>query len=276
MTSVASSILAGLLAAGVVAAGSGLARRMAHRQTGQPRSTPGTGSLWRDARGSATLEFTLVLPVLLVILLALVQVSLLLGANLFVHQAAFAATRAAVVQVPRDDRGAGGLGPNVYVQGGGPKYEAIRAAAVWTVVPVRGRLESSALSTDRFVDTLHQLYGRYGEASPNWIDRLAADRLRYADAHTDITVMETRVRSERDLRLDPLPEGAVHTFGPRDPVTVRVTHRLALTVPYINALFGDGRHDDGTVYTTVSAHYTLTNEGVDRALPPTPELPREP
>ena len=68
-----------------------------------------------------------------------------------------------------------------------------------------------------------------------------------------------------------------HRFTAKDPITARVTHDLALTVPLAGYVFADGRLDGpGGFYTTVSAHYTLTNEGIDDQLPPLPALPRMP
>jgi hypothetical protein len=48
-------------------------------------------------------------------------------------------------------------------------------------------------------------------------------------------------------------------------------------VPYISAIFADGRLDTsrgGNRYSLVAAQYTLTNEGIVDWLPPPPGLPR--
>ena len=46
--------------------------------------------------GTATLEFCMVIPIVLFLILLLVQSTLLMVGNQFVHYAAFAATRSAV------------------------------------------------------------------------------------------------------------------------------------------------------------------------------------
>ena len=95
-----------------------------------------------------------------------------------------------------------------------------------------------------------------------------------------ISVMSTTTTSDNRVIFTDLPgDGSTYTFGPRDPVTVRVTHRLHLAIPYVNALFSDGVLDasQGTGrYALVTAQSTLTNEGVYDDLPPKPDVPRAP
>src|SRR5690606_37869617 len=56
----------------------------------------------RFQAGTATMEFALVFPIFLFFILTLVQTSLLMVGNLYVHYAAFASVRSAIVQVPRN------------------------------------------------------------------------------------------------------------------------------------------------------------------------------
>jgi len=217
----------------------------------------------------------MVFPIVMFLVLILVQVTLLMVGNQFVHYAAFAATRSAIVYIPADYSD-DGEGPDVIQPGeGSAKFDAIRASAYLALVPVSGRLDkNSEVTTDAFVAALHDYFASYSQDSPRWVDSLAADRLRYAAANTTVEVMETVV-SDQEVDTFPIAPGEHFTFGPRDAITVRVEHRLNLSVPYVRGIFADGEHPDGRgKYTEVSAQYTLTNEGVSPDLPGPPDLPR--
>lgn len=248
------------------------------RTTGRSPLT-GRRSLWRDDHATATIEFTMVFPILLFLMMLLTQSSLLMGARLVVNHAAFAATRSAVVVIPTNhiDR----LEPYNTVQGYADSYKTkrIRQVATLALLPVAGKMEESfgdTINPQPLVDGLTRYYQAYNREAPFWIERYMPDRLRYAAANTSVTILRTRVQNET-LELEPIV--GEHTFGPRDPITVRVTHRMNLAVPYVGMLFADGRHaasEGGTLYTNITSQCTLTNEGVVNALPPTPELDRIP
>jgi hypothetical protein len=73
------------------------------------------------------------------------------------------------------------------------------------------------------------------------------------------------------MEFNDLPEGGPYTFGPKDPISVRVEHKLALDVPVAKLVFADAGGD----WVLVTARYTLTNEGVPTDLPPAPTIPRQ-
>lgn len=220
----------------------------------------------------------MVFPIVLFLCLVLVQSTLLMVGNQFVHYAAFAATRSAIVYIPQDYGLAGEPRNTIVPAAGNAKFDAIRAAAYLAVVPVCGKLENSPedLRTDEYVSGLNDYFASYGQDAPRWVQTLAADRLRYAAANTDVNVLYTLVTRGEVEYFDTEDEpGGQYTFGPRDAVTVRIEHRLNLSVPYVRALFADGEHGEGRgSYALVTAQYTLTNEGVDPSLPPKPELER--
>jgi hypothetical protein len=260
--------VAAVAMAGVVLLG----RALMHLRGGRGRL-----AATREA-GTATVEFALVFPIVLFLMLTLIQTTLLMAGNLFVHYSAFAATRSAITQIPRDLRGLGGEGPNAVIAVGSAKLEAIRRSAYFAVVPACGRLESAGIATDDFVGGLRRYFASSGQAVPRWVDTLAADRLRYAAANTTVQLLETLVVLGH-VQFNELPAREEFVFGPKDPVTVRVRHRLNLSIPYARALFADGRHDTAVgrgAYADVTAQFTLTNEGFDPALPPPPPLPRDP
>ena len=227
-----------------------------------------------DSDGTATIEFTLVMPILIFFMLLLAQVTFAMAGNIFINYSAFAATRTAIVQIPADYADDG---PNHYsAYEGHTKHELIRRAALVSLVPVAGREPSSEASNEatQFVDGLSAFYQAYGRGGPNWIDSLAADRFRYAYDNTAITVYRAQEVEDHTWEFEPIE--TTHPFDGRDPITVRVTHRLNLGVPYVGRLFNSEPNPESPGrYTLVSAQFTLTNEGKRDELPPQPNVPRQ-
>ena len=233
--------------------------------------------------GVATIEFALLTPILLFVGLALTQTTLLMGGNLFVHYAAFAAARSAIVQVPAERPGEP---PNTYVADpAGLKHRAIRRSAVLALVPVAGRGEEAAggLMTDRIVRGFASFYEGYGRTPPPWIEGQLAQRLRYAAEHTSIQLLDPRTNNgEWFDRFQMIGDGEIVRFGLRDPIGVRVTHRLNLPVPYVNRVFADGTHGGGEGeggagrYMNITARMVLQNAGLRDDMPPRPRLWRIP
>ena len=236
--------------------------------------------LLTDRGGTATIEFALMLPLLMYMLLLLAQSMLLTGGNIFVHYAAFAAARSAIVQIPSEteDDGANALTHAA----GFDKYDSIHRAAAYALVPVAGRADSADTTQlgDAFVLGLQQLHREQELTEPNWIESFAARRLAYAMEQTQVQVLLTSVETkggERRVVLEELIDGESHTFGAKDPITVRVRHLFNLPVPYANLIFADGQIDNSpSRYTRISAASTLTNEGTLDWLPPAPEIERVP
>ena len=225
-----------------------------------------------QTRGTATIEFALVIPVMLFLILLLAQTTFVMAGNLFVHYAAFAATRSAVVYIPADHGPY--EPPNVLDDApGSPKFDAIRSAAVFALAPIAGAMPSGSAPSQAVTEAIDQYYQAYGRNPPRWVETLIADRLRYANdqLRTRVTVMHTFVDVDgRVTHADTTEAGPV--FGPTEPISVRVEHQLNLSVPIVWVLFADDL-DDGR-YSVVTARYTMINKGVLDALPPTPLLPR--
>ena len=224
-------------------------------------------------QGSTTLEFVLIIPMLLFCALTLAQTTLVMGGNIFVHYAAFAATRRAITTVPMVDVNSPNSESRNYVLlPDGWKAEYIRQAAVFALLPVAGRLQDSPTSTSQaLVEGFRSYYTALNQTPPKWIDGFLAQRLAYANAHTSITLSRAVTQSETDLQWIELKEG-FHQFGPREPITVQVEHQLHLAVPYVWPMFADSTD---AKHTLVKAFYTLNNEGIDTELPPSPRQPMD-
>lgn len=233
-----------------------------------------------DNRGTVTIELALVLPLLLFLSLLLVQTMLLMAANHFVRYAAYTAARVAVVQIPQDATGGGGLGPNrLMTDRDDPKFNAVRRAAVFALWPISGRVTDGMSPDAEFASSLQRYYESFGRNAPNWVERLADDKLRYAEANTRLNLMHVDVRHAREVRFEEMAAEQYYHFGTKAPVTARVEHDFGLTVPIMAALFAEGRLDpqrSGAYYTRIAAHCTLNNEGIPDTLPTPPTLPRIP
>ncbi|MCC6682587.1 MAG: pilus assembly protein [Phycisphaeraceae bacterium] len=234
----------------------------------------------RSNQGMATIEFALVMPVVLFLMLVLIQTMLLMAGQLFVHYAAYAATRAAIVQIPLDLSQRGEPINVISIGSSSGKFGAIERAAVLAVMPVCGRDDASGGSQvdgEEFASALRQHYEMLGETTPRWVDTLAAERYCYAAEHTRIDLIELITDADGSSVQMRTLTGGTHSFGMKDPVAVRVEHRFNLSVPYVRAIFADAKmptkHGE-TAYTNITALQMLTLEGVDPAMPMEPTLPR--
>jgi hypothetical protein len=224
--------------------------------------------------GSATVEFTLVFPIVMFLVLLLVQTTWAMVGNLYVHYAAFNATRSAIVYIPWHAPNVGEPHNTIRI-GGGKKHDTIKRAAAFSLIPVAGDSESAEVDDQAVVDGLKAYYQKSGPDTPGWVASQAAGRVRYAMQHTEIELMRTNTNGQR-ATFDPIDDGRAE-FGSREPITIQVKHDLNLAVPYVSVIFADGQHntaDGETGYSSITARYTLTNEGVSDALPEKPELPR--
>ena len=219
-------------------------------------------SLWRIGRrarpagtdGTAMIEFALVLPVLLGLVLMMIQVSMLLGGNLCVHYAAYAAARAAVVQVPMNLSPPGGEPANVvWPEGASAKLDRITDAAVWAVMPVsNGRRGGDEADATTLISGLERFFDDYGQARPAWLDERLARKFHYARDHTYV-------------KLEAPLSGTA--YGPHEDLKIVVEHDLHLAVPLAAKVFAslsgvDGvTLGDGEYAVRVKAYCMLTNEG---------------
>jgi hypothetical protein len=249
----------------------GKPQRIARQANGQ---TSSLAALLKDDRGTTSIEFALVFPMLLFFSLLLTQTMMLMAGNMYTHYSAFIATRQAIMEIPRDAIDDGGLEANIYTEGG-DKHEAIRKAAYLALLPIAGQ-EGSGSGQGRDVESaIERFYDMYDRDAPAWVESMVAAKVSYAERHTTIEVLETRIIDQDTVEFDSLP-GGDYRFGARDPITVRVMHKINLGVPIVSRIFSDGEHDGKGPgrYTQVAARFTLTNEGVPVPLPEKPDIDR--
>lgn len=216
------------------------------------------GQRWRRVMvggegGAAIVEFALILPILLLLVLLMAQSSLLMSGNLCVHYSAFCAARSAIVNVPAS---LSADEPVNYVaeEGGSAKLQRIRQAAIWTLMPVScgSRLYPAAQASELQAG-LANFFRAYGKEPPIWIMRQLPHRIQYATDYTDVRLKEAR-------------SGAL--YAENEDLVVYVDHVLHLSVPYISRIFSmgeDGRELDfspGQYGLLIRATSRLPNEGV--------------
>ncbi len=224
-------------------------------------------AMWRLARqpsqaaenaeaGSAAVEFALLFPIALTIVLIMVQATLLLAGNLVVHHAGYAAARAAIVWVPESvsyDE------PRNVVSdpASSEKLMRIRAAAVYKVLPVSASrslgVGGAGPTAAALQDGLRRFYELYDEPVPGWIENHLPAKYEYAWNNTDVAIYPPEDGEE---------------YGDAEDLRVRTRHTLYLSVPYarhVFAAFGAAREisADGAIGSDVEVTYTLTNQGVD-------------
>lgn len=237
-----------------------------------------------DDGGVAMVEFVLVTPILLLVTLLLLQTMLVFTGLFYVQHAAFAAARSAIVQIPMASTEPQN---EIYLDLGSDKFEAIQAAAVFAVMPVSGREDGASVVAGEVAAGVAEVFAAQGESAPPWVDRLLAERLTYAINHTEVTL--ERVTPSNDAQsVDFEAVEGYATFSPKEAIAARVRHEFALSIPLASRVFSaigisgtynpasrnsDNPAPPGT-WTLIESRAILTNEGIDRRLPPAPEVPR--
>lgn len=235
-----------------------------------------------DDSGVAMIEFVLVTPILLIVTLLLIQTMLVFTGLFYVQYAAFAAVRSAIVQIP-----AVSTEPSneLVSSDSSDKYQAIRSAAVFAVLPVSGREGGSSVASSELVSGIGEVFSAQGRSQPAWVDGMLGERLNYADNHTEITI--ERVSGENEAVVFS-PVESYATFSPKEAIAVRVRHEFALSIPLASRVFS-AVGESGTYspasrdsespgppgqWTLIESRAILTNEGIDRRLPEAPDVPR--
>lgn len=206
--------------------------------------------------GSAILEFAMVLPIALMIVLIMTQASLLMGGSICVNYAAFAAARNAIVTVPlnlNDTEPHNVVLADINNSG---KLRRIQQAAAGAIMPVAcsSRL-APAGDLSLFQAGLKQFFGAYNQATPGWVNDDLGIRYKYALDYTTIT-------------LNPPADAQKNVYADNEDIRVIVDHTFYLAVPYAAYIFAHlgtdgvdlpfGNKEYGTKIRSASS---LTNEG---------------
>lgn len=224
-----------------------------------------SGARWRpsalkqlhadEAGAVQSLSFVLTLPVFMMVMMLIVQVSQIMIATVVVHYAAFAATRAAIVWIPADvgtlDEGHNRIstfyadptatipGPGVTytISPGGPKYERIRMAAVLACMAVSPSRDTGHTVPQQLADELATMNSVYealapeSAANPKIAERLH-NKLAYSVANTRVDVTFLHKEREPPIARWNIPhdreEFYYNEVGWQDPIQVSVTHDLCL------------------------------------------------
>jgi hypothetical protein len=210
----------------------------------------------RSQDGGAIVEFAMVLPIAVGLVLLLAQSSFLMVGHLCVQYSAYCAARAAIVAIPDDLAQYGGEAQN-YVDpdpNNSIKQGRILRAAVWAVMPVScGIAEQSEASKPELVNGIGDFFTSYGEPTPRWVETKLQRKWQYAMDHTFVELA---------------PPIAGDVYGEAEDIQVSVAHTFYLSVPIARTIFAaldDGVELDignGEYGLRMQATCTLTNEGV--------------
>ena len=217
-----------------------------------------------DQCGSVqSLSFVLVLPLVVMIVLFIVQVSQLMIGTIIVHYAAYATARAAAVWIPaRLSTGEGAncissyyvdpnakdqtmpslLGPTKgglwhVIQSGSAKYDKITQAAVMACMPICPSRDVGAKLSSQGQTMAESLASAYSVSSPSSKNNAAIpgrieNKLAYAMAHTTVEMKFFHKNSEPPLMThylnDDIGEFYGNEIGWQDQIAVTVRHDFAL------------------------------------------------
>ena len=223
--------------------------------------------LHRDEAGSVqSLSFVLTLPVFIMIILMIVQVSQLMIGIVVVHYAAFAAARSAAVWIPAAmpapegpccissygvdpdapdqispeldptaaNYGPGSGGLTYIIEPGSEKFNKIASAAILACVPISPsrNLGLQAPAATQMATVLKAAYARLCPSSNAAIGPRLDHKLAYAIANTDVQIRFFHKNQEPPLETyylpDDLGEFYFNEVGWQDMITVTVNYQFPL------------------------------------------------
>ena len=210
----------------------------------------------RSEEGGAIIEFALVLPFAMALVLLLAQSSFLMVGHLCVQYSAYCAARTAIVAIPDDLARFGGEAQN-YVEidpDASSKQRRILRSAAWAVMPIScSTRDQQKAERPELVEGLEDFFTAYGVSSPGWVRAHLERKWQYAMDHTFV-------------ELAPPVSGDL--YGEAEDIQVSVRHTFYLSVPVARKIFAaldDGVELDigvGEYGLIMRATCVLTNEGV--------------
>lgn len=212
-------------------------------------------------QGTSAVQFILVFPILLILLLTILQIALIVQAKFVVNYAAFCAVRSAIVTIPARVTSDRILEEHNVINVNNPespKVKIIQRAAALPIVGISPKWSpgivartGSSLDASALLPLANLVLFVPGQ---NYLTQLLS-RAPYA---YDRKNTEVQISSS----------GGSFTDG--SAITVKVTHRYFLTVPFADRLFGTS-YFGGSIfainssrYAEINEQYTLFNEGEPR------------
>jgi hypothetical protein len=225
--------------------------------------------LHADNAGSVqSLSFVLTVPVFVLFLMFIVQVSQLMIGTMVVHYAAFAAVRAAIVWIPADfglyslepancistferreppdaNPDAQAVGELYGIRPESLKWQKIQQAAALACMPLAPsrRLNLEAVDAIRLTGAVQSAYEAIAPSSreQRHVRHRLENKLTYSLLNTRVDVSFAHKWDEPPIARynigDDLEEFRENEVGWQDPITVRVTHHFAL-LPGLGRLLG--------------------------------------
>jgi len=261
----------GVIATAIIAAGVlllGLLTLVVKRCTDRPH--PPVWRVFRDEGGTAAVEMLLALPIMIMIILVILQAVLLWNAMIVFHYAAYATARSAVSIISCDLEISGEQPYRMFdndssLTPDSIKMARIRRAALLALLPVSGRLPTSAYLTDpemtgeQAAQVVQQALQTAGESIDEpWIRRIA-DQYYYADAFAGIAISKPHhwnyAEPERGRRCPyhnsrrewgtndwvhipycPYYPQGIMDYAPWEQVTVRTMYHWEMSIPWANKM----------------------------------------
>jgi hypothetical protein len=262
---------------------------------------PKATNFLHDQNAAVAMAFALLLPIAIVIIFTIIQAALMFNANMVVNYAAYAATRTAIVWVPKP---LGEEGQNLIMNPDYPdgedsvKLQFIRRAAVLALIPISSKLPASpsesspnGLPADEVLNQTRQALGRGDAPSPGWLRRVQ-DQYAYADYYS-VTTLEQPGHWRDGNPHNDCPYGRRRTTGswifdqwsgwseetepfcpyferrwdyaPTEALEITVDYQYELTIPYAKRVLGQlFTRTDGSrgYYVPIRADCSMTNEGL--------------
>ncbi len=259
-----------------------------------------------------SLAFVLTVPVFIMVMMLIVQVSQLMIGTITVHYAAYAAARSASVWIAADTRGDEGANrissivptANVGIPGAGQSYRVASGSPKFRKIQSAAQLACAAISPSRnvgyadagpYLGSLRRVYQALDPQHYRQNTRISQrlqNKLAYSLANTRITIGFLHKADEPALTryniLDDPNEFRPNEVGWQDPIKVTVIHQFALLPGPGRLLFrpasgatsqvGDPVSQNirrqGKVYTReLRASVIIGNEGEKSGLPYKHNLP---
>lgn len=233
------------------------------RTAWEPAPQQAGETLVAGENGRSAIEFLLLLPIILSILLLILETALMVQAKFVVNYAAFCAVRSAIVWIPADAPGGEARNHIDRTDPDSDKMQKIWRAAAFACVSISPHYSSSLVdrtgisdASDDQKDAVERIAAFFPSDGDGNVAESFKNRLAYAfdSANTTIDIVAESGGSHDQNAGD---------YGDHDPVTVRVTHRFYLGIPLANRLMGTsfGAGPGSGFYYPISEQYTLLNEG---------------